>query len=204
MSFYKKNTTKRLFFHGNSLFHLGNANVFNVFAVSTYVRNNLTLNNNKPAIFDYSYQGKTTVDLTSEFNTVIAPYCKSGDVVIMWDGTNNMSSILGNKSAAQTLIDTKAYFTQAEALGLTVKTLTAIPRNVTSLDDTRRTDFNTLLLNDVDLTGKIINPCALSQFDAYADVSNATYYNADLVHLTTAGYDLIGGLIVTDIQSLFL
>ena len=204
MPFYKPNTTKKLFFHGNSLFHLGNANLFYAFAVSTYVRDNLTLNDNKPAVFDYSYQGKSTVDLTAEFNTIVAPYCKSGDVVIMWDGTNNMSSILGNKSATQTLIDTKAYFAQAEALGLTVITLTVLPRNVSSLDDTRRTDFNTLLLNDTYLTGKVINPCSLSQFDTYADVSNVTYYNADLVHLTTAGYNLIGGLIVTNIQSLFI
>jgi len=193
--------SNKIVFHGNSLFHLGQGNLFSAFAVSTYVRSNLV---NSPPIFDYSYQGKTTVQLTSEFPTVLAPYCKSGDTIIMWEGTNNMSSILGNKSAAQTLSDTKAYFTQAEALGLMVRTLTVIPRNVTSLDDTRRTDFNTLLLNDSDLTGKVINPCSLSQFDAYADVNDTVNYNADKVHLTTVGYNLIGSLIVTEIQSLFL
>jgi lysophospholipase L1-like esterase len=188
---------KRVVFHGNSLFHLRQGNVLNGFAVSTLVRPQLT----GVVVQDYSYQGKTSAQLLAEFPTVVQPYVNKGDVIVFWDGRNSMANNIGNLSPANALIDAKAYCANAISLGLKVITLTCIPTSTTYVADADRLTFNTNMLADTSFCNAVVDPCALTEFNSVADLSNATYYNADQIHLTTAGYTLIANLLAPTIQS---
>jgi hypothetical protein len=188
---------KRVIFHGNSLFHLSQGNVFYGFAVSNVVRPQLT----DLIVQDYSYQGKTSAQLLAEFPTVVQPYVNKGDVIVFWDGRNSMANNIGNETPAQALIDAKAYCANAISLGLKVITLTCIPTSTTYVADADRLTFNTNMLADTSFCNAVVDPCALTEFNSVADLSNTTYYNADQIHLTTAGYTLIANLLAPTIQS---
>lgn len=189
MAHYKPNTQKKVIFHGNSLFHLSANNLFYGNAVSNYVRAGLKTANNQAPVFDYSFQGKTTRQLTAEFPTVIAPFFKSGDILIHWELTNDLNS---GQTPAQCLVNEKAYCAQAKAMGLIVYILTCIPRNPTFISDANRTALNALILADTSFCDGVIDVCQLAAFNSALSYLNATNYNADGTHLTTVGYNLIG------------
>lgn len=193
MTYFKPNTDKKLVFHGNSLFHLGANNLFYGNAVSNYVRDNLPT---KRAVFDYSYQSKNTRQLTTEFPTMVAPYFKSGDVLIHWELTNDLNV---GQTPAQALSNEIAYFNQATAIGLKVYILTCIPRNPTWISDANRVALNTLILAEPTFAGRVIDVTLMTEFSTATSYLNTTFYNADGTHLTTAGYNLIGQRIIDTI-----
>jgi len=194
-----KSYVKKLHFHGNSLFHLSQGNVFYGFGVSNYVRNTMSP---KPPVFDYSYEGKTTAQLTAEFPTLVAPNVNKGDVLIFWEGTNSIS-FAGGRTPAQALSDIQAYITQAESYGLIVYSLTVIPRNNTYISDADRLALNALILADPTINSKFIDICTETIFDSNADRTNTTYYETDQTHLKTAAQVIVGNRIITVVQPHF-
>lgn len=197
MAHYKPNTQKKIVFHGNSLFHLGANNIFYGNAVSNYVRSGLVTANNQAPVFDYSYQGKTTRQLTTEFPTVVAPFFKANDILLHWELTNDLNS---GQTPAQCLVNEKAYCAQAKAMGLKVYILTCIPRNPTFISDANRIALNALILADTSFCDGVIDVCTLTEFSTALSYQNTTYYNADGTHLTTAGYNLIAQKILDSIN----
>jgi len=197
MTQFKKNTQKKIIFHGNSLFHLGANNLFYGNAVSNYVRNGLITAGNKAPVFDYSYQGKTTRQLTTEFPSVVAPYFKSGDILLHWELTNDLNS---GQTPAQCLANEIAYCQQAKAMGLKVCILTCIPRNPTFISDANRVVLNALILADTSFCDGVIDVTLMTEFSLATSYLNTTYYNADGTHLTTAGYNLIGQKILDSVN----
>jgi hypothetical protein len=182
---------KQIVFHGNSLFNYSNGNTRYGFTVSKTVRG---LINNK-VINDYSYPGKTTLQLIAEFPTVVAPFVHEGDILIFWEHTNDLTTAIGNRTPAQALQDAKDYVTLAHNAGLIVITLNVIPRSSASFTDAKRLSFNALLDADHSWCDEYINICAEPEFDSDSDKLNTTYYNADEIHLTTAGYTIIANKI---------
>jgi lysophospholipase L1-like esterase len=49
---------------------------------------------------------------------------------------------------------------------------------------------------------KLADVGAVTQFDSQADITNTTYYNADQLHLTSAGYVLVANAVYPQIQTL--
>jgi len=183
---------KQIVFHGNSLFNYSNANTRYGFTVSSTVRGLLST---PMVINDYSFPGKTTLQLIAEFPTVVAPFVHEGDILIFWEHTNDLTTSLGNRTPAQALQDAKDYVTLAHNAGLIVISLNVIPRLNTSFSDATRLAFNALIDADNSWLDGYINICAEPEFDANADRLNTTYYNADEIHLTTAGYTIIANKI---------
>lgn len=188
---------KKLIIDANSLCELGEGNVRHGHRVWQYIDSAAV---KKPPIFDYSIQGRTTPTITASFSTVVQPYVRSGDVIILWEGTNDLQS---GSTPAQCVTNLIAYSTQARALGLKVYVLTVIPRNNAHISEANRLTLNISLISNSASFDGVIDVASMSQFDAYADVSNTTYYNADLVHLTRVGYNLIAAFILNVIQPLF-
>lgn len=176
------------------MFHWGNNNLPYGNAVSNYVRDNLPT---KRAVFDYSFQSKTTRQLRDEFPSVVAPFFKSGDILIHWELTNDLNT---GQTPAQALVNLKSYCSQAKAMGLIVYVLTCIPRNPTWISNANRLSLNSLILADTSFCDGVIDVCAMAEFNEASDYTNTTYYNSDGTHLTTAGYNLIGQKILDSVN----
>lgn len=188
---------KQIVFHGNSLFNYSNANTKYGFDVSNTVRGLLST---PMVINDYSFPGKTTLQLISDFPTVVAPFVHEGDILVFWEHTNDLTGTLGNRTPAQALQDAKDYVTLAHNAGLIVISLNVIPRLNTSFTDAKRLSFNALLDADHGWIDEYIDICAEPEFDSNSDRLNTTYYNADEIHLTKAGYTVIANKIYDKIM----
>lgn len=195
MAQYRPNTDKNIIFHGNSLFNYGNGNVGNGWEVSNYVRTNLNI---KRPVFDYSLGGKTTTQIVTEFTTRIAPYFKVGDIYIFWDAINDLNT---GKTVAQTLASSKSLATLARAKGYKIYTLTCINVNNVTVEPLRL-QYNIALLADTSFWDGVIDLTTISVLQLTNSYLNTTYYNADGVHLTTAGYNLVANKILETLNTL--
>lgn len=143
--------------------------------------------------------GNPTTTMNLNFNTATAPFIKPNDVVILWEITNDLS--VNGLTGAQAYAQVTEYCGKVRALGGKVAVCTFIARNHTAdAADlfTRGQDCNTLIRDNwASFCDLVIDLGADSLFDEKTDADNATYYQADKVHLTTVGSDYIAGLIST-------
>lgn len=117
--------------------------------------------------------------------------------LIVWGGTNDIN---GGDSGATAYTDLKTYVANRAATGKysTITVLTCIQRGSGGLE-TAINDYNALIRTGIQPGGdllaagatRIVDVAALPQFDTAADTANATYYDADRIHLKDAGYALI-------------
>ena len=120
------------------------------------------------------------------YNTLYKKASTKKQVFVAWAGTNDLS---GEGSAYEYFVE---WCKDAQTTGYKVAAVTILPRQDTgsaitnAIFETRRQAFNTKLrlnyryfaeyLIDLDLITQLSNP------------ANTTYFNADTVHLTDAGY----------------
>jgi lysophospholipase L1-like esterase len=151
--------------------------------------------------------GQTLAQMQADYATQIKPLrnLALGDknVITLWGGTNDMSSPGGNVSAATALSRFYAYADTLRADGWYVIGVTMIPRDDAAAPadfEAKRAAFNAdVVSNWASHFDALAQPHLRAEFDAEADAANATFYNADLVHLTAAGY----ALIADDLEPLF-
>ena len=154
--------------------------------------------------------GQTLVQMDADYATQILPFKSSSsahsNTVVLWGGTNDMSSPGANQSAATTLTRFYAYADKIRADGFKLVGLTMIPRDDAAAPadfETKRLAFNTdVRANWASHFDALCDPALDSRFDEEADTLNATNYNADLVHLTATGYGAIAGMVETTLATI--
>lgn len=191
-------SNKKIVFDGNSLFTRGNGNLENVFAASQSAYTTLT--GARPAAFFVSISGRTITRLIQEFPTKTAPYLKPGDIVVNNEFVNELDSL---QSVSDCLAKILQYRSMVQSLGckLVLATVTAASSvyNYANFDADRQSLNSILKTNTSTYCDALADPAANV---AFSDPTNTTYYNADKLHFTTAGYILYGQLIAPAIQTL--
>lgn len=133
--------------------------------------------------------------------STIDTYDYSGTIpiLIVWGGTNDL--VAGGQTAAQTYARLRTLIQNRTATGKYSKILIslAIPR-ADSATTTKMFDYNDQIRDNFatlqsDGALAYIDVETLSQFNADGDYNDTTYYNADKVHLTTAGYGVQATLV---------
>lgn len=206
-------TGRRIFFEGDSLSFLGTGNVQGVYEMPIAAYNGLTKPYNIGGFF--LAVGGSTLDpddsncLPERIGTILsAGY--AGDIVVVFAGTNDLSDgppALGH-TAQETYDDLCAYSVQLRNAGLRVVAVTMLAKNRASDPDPAATEVKRLAYNALIRGGSqfafdaVCDAGALPQFDSVADASNTTYYNADGVHLTSAGYAAVATALTATLQTL--
>jgi lysophospholipase L1-like esterase len=205
---FNKGWNRKLFFEGDSLSTLSEGNVALGRRMIKTAYTNLT--GTRPAMFSTAVAGSeiraagtsSIIDRGSAITSVADP----NDIIVVWAGTNDIS--VSGRTDAQVYADLVTYATLMRNAGLKVIAVTMIAKeraadaDPTAINVTRLA-YNALILGESSFVfDAYADPAALVQFNAVADASNATYYNADKVHLTDAGFDLVAGTVTTAIQSL--
>lgn len=153
----------------------------------------------------YGVTGKTTTQLIADFPTKIAPYLKINDIVILWEITNDLNS--NDLTSQQGYDNLVTYAGLVHALGAKVVMLGFIGRDNAGQDadiNTRGFGVNTLINADHSWCDGWVDLGADAAFNSQAAASNATYYNADKIHLTNVGYDLVASLIEPTVRALIV
>ena len=158
--------------------------------------------------FNYGIGSRRTATLTSEIGAKFASsMVRPNDIIVFWEITNEAHDLTTDTQGTQLYANVQAYCAAARSYGAKVIVVTGIARDMTGFDDANITDrifaCNALIrANWSSFCDGIADVALLSAFDAKADTTNTTYYNADKTHLTNVGYDLIAGTVQAAIQTL--
>jgi hypothetical protein len=123
---------------------------------------------------------------------------------VLWEGTNDIYA--NSLTGAQAWAKVVTYISAVVATGAQLVICTIIARDYSGepagVMDTEIPAYNTLVRANTALGYTVCDLAADSHFDARADASNTTYYNADKLHLALTGQNLVATLLTAHITPL--
>lgn len=138
--------------------------------------------------------------MTTDGTTQIDPLFYTGklNVVCNWGGGNNIA--LGNQTAATVYPKLVTYNAARKAAGFTVIQLTFPPRvdiEVAGGWEAERVALNANIVANGAGADYVADVAANANL---SDYTNLTYFQADQIHLTAAGYAVVAGIVKTEID----
>ena len=202
-----RNKNINLIFDGNSLIVSSGGNILGGMRTPKTCYDALIVANRRLALCNIGLGGTRTAERTSTFISRLPAQANEGDIVIFWEICNEAHDFTSDTDGTALYANVVAYCNQARARGFKVVIMTGIARDYPAFDDANITDrifaCNALIrANYTSFADAIADVALLTPFDAKADTTNTTYYNADRTHLTDTGYDLIAGTVQTAIETL--
>lgn len=196
---------KRLFLEGNSLMNWSiNHGVINGRYVSQGIYNSVR-SGRTIAVIDYGTSSQNQQEINAAMSTRLTPYLKYGDVVFIWEGTNDMYTNAVSGTTAYANLTTYINNIRSAVAGVKIIVATVIARDYVSDRADLMTDiatYNTLIRSNSAGADAICDLAALSQFDARADCTNTTYYFSDKLHIVQGGQDLVISTASTSIATI--
>lgn len=193
---------RKIIFEGNSLFNLGpnTSSVQNGHYIPSTVYAGLT-----GRIFAYTslaISARTQTQINTDVSTAIIPIVRPNDIIVLWEGTNDIN--LNALTAAQAYSNLTTYASTVRALGAKLVVCTVIARDqVGDPGDlmTRIDSYNALIRASSGTFDVICDLAADASFDTRADASSSDY-TADKLHLATTGQAKVVALLITSINTL--
>ena len=183
---------RNLVFDGDSFFdqYVGSPVVVGGQYIPTGAYNNI-ISGRKIATTRFGTSGDTIVSSITNFSATTGSVIRSGDVVVFECVTNDLGT--NGSTAAQAYADLTTYCGLVHAAGAKVVVCTMTARDKVGDPgdiETQRLAYNaSVVANAGGIADAICDVGADPMFDTQADCANATNYNADKLHLTTAGQD---------------
>ena len=153
----------------------------------------------------YAVSGQRASELNNDVSTQITPLFRSrliNNVVVVWAGINDG---VNGATAAQIWSALQTYCTTVRAAGQKVVLCTEIDGQSAALNTAGWHGTIYPTLNTSIRAGWSSVADALADLGNNAnlqDATNTTYFNADKVHLTTAGYNIVAGIVAAAIASI--
>lgn len=185
---------RRIFFCGNSLSVYADGNVNNAQYLTQRVYEGIrSYGGGKWAMSSLAVAARTQTQINASMSSDLIPLIGLGDVVVLWELTNDLHA--NALTGAQAAANVYTFANAVVATGAKLVVVTMITRDyVTDASDlwTRGQTANSLLIANAGTYGyTVADPASDAVFDEKTDASNATYYNADKLHLTATGYNLV-------------
>jgi lysophospholipase L1-like esterase len=144
----------------------------------------------------------TTTEMIAEGATRVDAFydaALSENVVVAWEVRNDI--VVGGKTAAQAYANYVTYCQARQAAGWSVVAVTVLPS--ASLGDADRASVNaSIRANWATFADALADIAADSRIGDNGDNADATYYNADLIHMTNAGYGVVAEIVEPEITAL--
>lgn len=156
------------------------------------------------AVRNMGVSGQSVVNMETDAATEI-DVCYASDrsknILVAWGGTNDMASF--GSSAAQAYADFVTYCTNRRAAGWKVVAMTMIPREADATLETKRLTFNTSIRNNwATFADALVDLGLDANIGLPGSQNNATYFQADTIHLKAAGMAIVSAAAATAVGSL--
>lgn len=155
------------------------------------------------AYMSHAISGRNQTQINASITTNITPFVRVGDLIVLWEGTNDMYT--NGLSGADAYANLVTYINTVKTYGASVIVATVIARDFTSdpVDlMTRIGDYNTLVRANASSLGITICDLAADPvWDARADASDLTYYNADKIHQSLVGQDKVITMLTSTVNT---
>lgn len=193
---------KTIFFEGNSLSNRkeGDTNYANGyrFPVSCYNLIRAAAPSVNIGMTSHAVGGQTTATMITNFSSVVAPYLKPNDVVIVWEIVNDIATPLTAQAAYNNIV---TYCNLALNMGAKVAVCSTITSD--GVNEATKVACDALIRSNwTSFAHALIDFRTVPHFQVPADAADTTYYNTDGTHLTNAGYDLLAAYAQPIIQTL--
>ena len=146
---------------------------------------------------NFGVSGQTTAQMSSDAVAQIDSLYNSGlysNILVAWEIRN--SRVVGGRTMAEAYSDYVSYCQARQAAGWKVMALTVLPCNGGDEPpgfEAERVAINAQIVSDwPTFADELCDVAADTRLDDYTD---ATYFNADEVHLTDAGYGVVAELV---------
>lgn len=194
---------RQLFFEGNSLMNYDNNSTV---LYGSYVPVSI-YDSVKTSNLSYSSRAissRTQTQINTSLNVNILPFLNKKDIIVIWEGTNDMA--VNNLSGAAAFANLKTYINTVNTYSAKIIVCTVIARDyITDSANlmTRISSYNQLVKDSSILYNyTVADVGAITNLVLRSDCSNTTYYHADKIHLVTTGYNLVINLIKTTIRNI--
>lgn len=199
------NKIKRLLFIGNSLSNCGAGVVYYSYRFPNTLFSNVATLNKGYTFCAYAIAGKQGQQIISEWSTIMAQQSIGvGDVVIVWEGINDMGA--GGLNGTQAYNNLVTICANIRATGAKAVLLNVIPANLTPTYpnwEINRGICNSLIAaNQATICDLFVDLTANAAFSSATAYNDVTYYHSDKIHLTNVGYDLVASIVYTPIQAI--
>lgn len=203
---------RRIHFDGNSLMNLNGSGASPGITYGYYLGTktmSLLTATEKPVYFCYGIGGRRTQVLINEFPTKILPNFQKGDIVVMWEITNDAHDETTDTTGAVIYSRVVDYCNMVRSYGGYIILITGIARDMTGFDDANISDrifaCNALIrTNAANICDGVADFGALSIFDQKADAAVSANYMTDRTHIKNAAYDTAAPSLATVIDNLLL
>lgn len=197
---------RKLIFEGNSLSAFAvNSSFANGYYIPQAVYTNVKATHLPLVYTCLAISGRNQTQINTDIETNIRPIAAPGDIIVLWEGTNDMYT--NGLSGAVAYANLVTYINTVKTYGARVVVCTVIARDYALDRADLMTDvdsYNNLVRSNASSLG--ITVCDLAAdplFDTRADASNGTYYNGDKIHQATAGQDQMITLMTTTLNLIF-
>lgn len=154
---------------------------------------------------NFGISGQITPTMTANAPTHIDPLYDASltqNIVIVWEGTNDLKQ---GATAAAAYANLVAYCQARQAAGWTVIILTILPRSGVGTPPTFNADratINTNIRNNyATFAAAVADVAANTDIGEDGDSDNPLYYS-DGTHMTTAGYNIVAGIVAATVNGL--
>ncbi len=197
------NKIKRLLFIGNSLSNCSAGIVYFSYRFPNTLYSSVASLNKGYSFFAYAISGKQGQQIISEWSIIMTQQpIGAGDVVIVWEGINDMGA--GGLNGTQAYNNLVTICSNIRATGAKAVLLNVIPANLTGTYPNWNTDRNTcnslIATNQTTICDAYVDLTANAAFSSATAFNDATYYHTDKIHLNNVGYDLLSSIVYPIIQ----
>lgn len=199
------NKPKRLVFIGNSLSNCGAGVVYYSYRFPNSLYSSVIGAGKKYIFGAYAVPGLQANQILTQWSTVMGQNpITPGDVVVVWEGINDMGA--GGLDGTQAYNNLVTICSNCKALGATTVLLSVIPANLTGTYpnwETYRGTCNSLMnTNQATICDKYVDLTANAVFTSSSAYTNSTYYHTDTIHLKDVGYDLVASIVYSAISGI--
>jgi lysophospholipase L1-like esterase len=149
--------------------------------------------------------GRTVATMITQDPTTLDPYCTGGNAyAFCWGGTNDLYF---GATGAELIALAQTWLTARKSAGWKVVSFTMTPRSngpTPATFEEHRQTFNTWLrANWATYAHAIVDLGADARIGDDGDETDLTYYNADRVHMSDAGYAVVAELVAAEMLTRF-
>ncbi len=144
-------------------------------------------------IYNKGINGQTAATIDTNFASQLASTGPLGRVQNVIEVLAGINDLFAGTTAAAAYVSLQSIWSKARAAGYKVVAVTLTPAN-TVTPDSLRTSLNTLILSNAALYDAVADIGADATVGCAGCQNNATYYQGDGVHWTTAGAAIVAGL----------
>lgn len=194
-------TNDLIVFDGNSLTY-----GYPLTGIDSYPHKLIHAMTTRPEWVNFSLAGQTTTEMAADFDAQVAPMfstSRSSQILVAWEIGNDI--VVGGVDPTVAHTNFKNYCLHARSSlppNTKIVVINLTPRTTAGFNEARATVNSLMAAQWATYADALVDVAANEFIGPDGAEDNTTYYNADKIHLTAAGYQIVADLVAATLAAL--